>query len=76
MKTEREIRAFRDDLRAVARKTHELMDCHCLVCQSRALMSLRDVEEKINTLSWVLGECGDGDLIVERAAAMARRRST
>ena len=65
MKSESEVRMFRDHLRMNLRKGY----CPCPHCAESVLR----VRTQIAALSWVLGEEADGDRAAENAAALAAR---
>ncbi len=68
MQSEKAVRSFRDDMRAVIKRDPH---CPCLVCRIEVAHAKELIESKIEALSWVLGECVEMDARVESAAKMA-----
>jgi hypothetical protein len=73
MKTEKEIRAHRDDLLASLKRPCGCLNTgHALEC----LMGGQMVQASANVLSWVLGGEPDYDRLVEEFAARTARAAT
>lgn len=66
MKTEREVRAYRDDLRTIIKTAQA---CGCLAC----VLTLQSYQSAVLLLDWTLGEAMQYDNVVEQVAAAARR---
>ena len=69
MMTEKQIRSYRDDLRACLAKARA---CQCFVCQITYAACASQMQAQIKAFGIVLGD-ENADNEIEAAAAMARR---
>ncbi len=69
MKTEAELRAYREDLRIVAGRKPK---CPCPFCIAADSLFNDKIKDRIAMLDWMLGDSCDMEFQVETAAKVAR----